>query len=82
MPYPKNAQTAIEVENIVRENGCVPATIGIINGKIKVGLSNDDIELLAKEGLNVPKVSRRDIGYVLSKKLNWCYYSCSNYDRM
>lgn len=70
MPYPKNAQTAIEVENIVRENGCVPATIGIINGKIKVGLSNDDIELLAKEGLNVPKVSRRDIGYVLSKKLN------------
>lgn len=55
--------------------------LGIINGKIKVGLSNDDIELLAKEGLNVPKVSRRDIGYVLSK-IKWCYYSCSNYDRM
>lgn len=70
MPYPKNAQTALEVEKLVRENGCVPATIGIINGKLKVGLTEDEIELLAKEGLNVPKVSRRDLAYVISHKLN------------
>lgn len=70
MPYPKNAQTALEVEELVREKGCVPATIGIINGKLKVGLTEDEIELLAKEGLNVPKVSRRDLAYVISHKLN------------
>lgn len=70
MPYPKNMETALEVENLVKENGCVPATIGIINGKIKIGLTKEDIELLAKEGLNVPKVSRRDFPYVISKKLN------------
>lgn len=70
MPYPKNKETALNVEKIVLENGCVPATIGIINGKIKVGLTKDDIDQLAKEGLNVPKVSRRDLAYVLANKLN------------
>lgn len=70
MPFPKNMETALEVENLVIENGCIPATIGIINGKIKVGLSREDIETLAKEGLNVPKVSRRDLAYVVSHKLN------------
>ncbi len=70
MPYPKNMETALDVEKLVIENGCVPATIGIINGKIKVGLSHEDIELLAKEGLNVPKVSRRDIPYIVANKLN------------
>lgn len=70
MPYPKNVQTALEVERLVRENGCIPATVGIINGKIKVGLSNEEIELLGKQGLDVPKVSRRDIAYIVSNKLN------------
>lgn len=70
MPFPKNMETALEVENLVIENGCIPATIGIINGKIKVGLSHEDIEALAKEGLNVPKVSRRDLAYVISHSLN------------
>lgn len=70
MPYPKNMETALEVEKLVLENGCIPATIGIINGKIKVGLTKEEIELLAKQGLEVPKVSRRDIPYVVSKKLN------------
>ncbi|WP_068268095.1 pseudouridine-5'-phosphate glycosidase [Caviibacter abscessus] len=70
MPYPKNVETALYVENLVYENGCIPATIGIINGKIKIGLSKDEIELLGKQGLDVPKVSRRDLPYVLSNKLN------------
>lgn len=70
MPYPKNVETALYVEKLVYENGCIPATIGVINGKIKVGLSENEIELLGKQGLDVPKVSRRDLPYILSNKLN------------
>ena len=70
MPYPQNAKTALKVESIVRENGGIPATIGIINGKLKVGLSPDEIELLGKEGEKVAKVSRRDIPYIVANKLN------------
>ncbi len=70
MPYPQNVEVALEVERIARENGVVPATIGIINGKLKVGLTEDEINFLGKEGVNVPKVSRRDLAYVVSKELN------------
>lgn len=70
MPYPKNVVTALNVEKLVYDNGCIPATIGIINGKFKIGLTNEDIELLGKQGLDVPKVSRRDIPYILVNKLN------------
>lgn len=70
MPYPKNVVTALNVEKLVYDNGCIPATIGIINGKFKIGLTNEDIELLGKQGLDVPKVSRRDIPYILANKLN------------
>ncbi len=70
MPYPKNVEVALEVERLARENGVVPATIGIINGKLKVGLTEDEINLLGREGLKVPKVSRRDLAYVVSNKLN------------
>ncbi|RRD39672.1 pseudouridine-5'-phosphate glycosidase [Leptotrichia sp. OH3620_COT-345] len=70
MPYPQNAETALKVENIVRENGGIPATIAIINGKLKVGLSAEEIELLGKEGEKVIKVSRRDIPYIVANKLN------------
>ena len=70
MPYPQNAETALKVERIVRENGGIPATIGIINGKLKVGLSPNEIELLGKEGEKVAKVSRRDIPYIVANKLN------------
>lgn len=70
MPYPKNVATALNVEKLVYDNGCIPATIGIINGKFKIGLTNEDIELLGKQGLDVPKVSRRDIPYILANKLN------------
>jgi pseudouridine-5'-phosphate glycosidase len=69
MPYPQNVETALKVEEIIRENGGVPATIGIIDGKIKVGLSREEIEHMAKSK-NVAKVSRRDIPFVISKKLD------------
>lgn len=61
MPYPQNVQTALEVEQIVRDCGAVPATIAIIGGKIKVGLSKDEIDYIGKKGKEVKKVSRRDI---------------------
>lgn len=70
MPYPQNVETALKVESIVRENGCIPATTAIINGKLKAGLTKDEIELLGKEGLKVSKVSRRDIPYIVANKLN------------
>ena len=60
MPYPKNYRTALEVEQAVRKNGAIPATIGIIKGEIIVGLSNDQIKYLAK-AKDVKKVSRRDL---------------------
>ena len=68
MPYPKNVATALAVEATVRENGAIPATIAIMDGKCHVGLSAEQIEYFGKEK-NVWKVSLRDIPYVLSKKL-------------
>jgi pseudouridine-5'-phosphate glycosidase len=68
MPYPKNVETALAVEAVVRENGAIPATIAIMNGKCHVGLSAAEIELFGKEK-NVWKVSLRDIPYVLTKNL-------------
>ena len=70
MPYPKNYETAISCENIIREQGCVPATIAIIKGQLCVGLTKEEIEYIAKEGKNVVKTSRRDIPIIVSKKLN------------
>ena len=70
MPYPRNLDVARACENEVRNNGCVPATIAIIKGKIKIGLNDEDLEYLAKTGKNVIKVSRRDIPYVVSMGLN------------
>lgn len=70
MPYPKNVETALEVEKIVRDNGAVPATIAIINGKLTVGISRDKIEYLGKKGLDVPKASRRDLPVLLSKGMD------------
>ncbi|CAM3445177.1 pseudouridine-5'-phosphate glycosidase [Nosocomiicoccus ampullae] len=68
MPYPQNVEMAKKTEEIIRENGAVPATIAIMNGRIKVGLTEDDLELLAKEGRNVTKVSRRDLAEVVAMK--------------
>lgn len=68
MPYPDNVKTALNVEKIIRENGAIPATIGIINGVPVVGMSNDEIEEFGKRQ-GVRKVSRRDLPFVISKKL-------------
>lgn len=68
MPYPKNVETALAVENMVRENGAIPATIAIFNGKCYVGLSKEQIEYFGKEK-NVWKVSLRDMPYVISQNL-------------
>lgn len=69
MPYPHNLETALQVENTVRENGAVPATIAIINGIIKVGLNKIDIVYLSKEK-NILKASRADIPVIVSQKLS------------
>jgi pseudouridine-5'-phosphate glycosidase len=68
MPYPQNVQTAREVEAIIREHGAVPATIAIMHGKIHIGLSDAELELLGQSA-DALKVSRRDLPYVISKKL-------------
>lgn len=66
MPYPQNVQTALRVEAEVRAHGAVPATIAILNGRLKVGLVAADIEMLAKLGLNATKVSRRDVPFMVA----------------
>ncbi len=68
MPWPKNAVTAKEVENVVRQNGAVPATIAIRNGKCLVGLTEADIDFFAQNS-DVWKVSLRDMPYVIAKQL-------------
>lgn len=67
MPYPQNVEMAKRCEEIIRENGAIPATIAIINGRIKVGLTDEDLNLLATSK-NVAKVSRRDLAKVISTK--------------
>ena len=66
MPYPQNVAMAAEVEGIIREHGAVPATIAILDGRPKVGLSPDDLELLASHG-DVTKVSVRDLPFVVAR---------------
>jgi len=67
MPYPQNVETALAVEQIIRDNGAVPATIAIIGGRLKAGLSKDEIEYLGKQGLAVTKASRRDLPVLVAK---------------
>ena len=67
MPYPQNVETALNVERIIRENGAVPATIAIIGGKLKAGLSRDEIEYLGKKGYDVTKASRRDLPVLIAR---------------
>ena len=69
MPYPRNVETAIAVEDIIRAEGVMPATIAIIGGKIKIGLTKEEIEYLGT-ATDVLKVSRRDFPLVISKKMN------------
>lgn len=67
MPYPQNVEMAKKVENIIRSEGTIPATIAIMHGKIKIGLTDNDLEILAKAP-HVEKVSRRDIAKVIANK--------------
>ncbi|MBZ5202777.1 pseudouridine-5'-phosphate glycosidase [Planomicrobium chinense] len=67
MPYPQNVETARIVEQIIRDNGAVPATIAIMDGKIKIGLSDEELELLGNSP-DVAKVSRRDLGQLIATK--------------
>lgn len=66
MPYPRNVETALNVEQIVRDNGAVPATIAILKGKLKVGLTKEEIDYLGKTK-GVIKTSRRDIPFICAK---------------
>ena len=69
MPYPKNVETAVKVEETVRANNAIPATIAIIKGRLKVGLTNKEIEFLATNN-KVRKISRRDLAIAVSQKLS------------
>jgi pseudouridylate synthase len=69
MPYPQNRETALAVEGVVRENGALPATIAIMGGKLRIGVSGHDLETLAKTWLAAAKASRRDIAAILARKL-------------
>ena len=68
MPYPQNVETALKVEQVVRDNGAIPATIAIINGRLKVGISKEEIDYLGKKGHDVIKTSRRDVPVLIAKK--------------
>ncbi|PID63910.1 MAG: pseudouridine-5-phosphate glycosidase [Gammaproteobacteria bacterium] len=70
MPYPQNVEMATRVEDIVRENGATPATIAIIGGRLKVGLTAEELTYLAKTGLAVTKVSRRDLPFVVAQGMD------------
>ena len=67
MPYPQNVETALNVERIIRENGAVPATIAIIGGRLKAGLSAEEIEYFGKKGLGITKASRRDLAVLCAR---------------
>ncbi len=67
MPYPQNVQTALRVEQTIRDNGAVPATIAVIGGKLKAGCTNDEIEYLGKKGQAVTKASRRDLPVLVAR---------------
>ena len=70
MPFPQNFEMAQKVEGIIRDGGAVPATIAIIKGELRAGLSETELELFAKEGPSIIKVSTRDMPFVVAQKLN------------
>ena len=68
MPYPKNVETANHVEQIIRDHGAIPATVGLIDGVGVVGLTPEEIEEMGKRGMSIPKVSRRDLPVIMAEK--------------
>lgn len=67
MPYPQNVETALNVEKIIREEGAIPATIAIIGGRLKAGLTPEEIEYFGKKGTAIAKASRRDLAALCAK---------------
>ena len=67
MPYPQNVETALKVEQIIRDNGAVPATIAILGGRLKAGCTKEEIEYLGKQGQAVTKASRRDLPVLVAE---------------
>ena len=67
MPYPQNVETALNVERIIRENGAVPATIAIIGGRLKAGLTPEEIEYFGRKGTQIHKASRRDLAVLCAR---------------
>ena len=67
MPYPQNVETALKVEQIIRDNGAVPATIAILGGRLKAGCTKEEIEYLGKKGQDVTKASRRDLAVLCAR---------------
>ena len=70
MPYPQNVETALKVEEVIRANGAVPATIAIIGGRLKAGLSKEEIDHLGKAGHGVTKASRRDMPSIVARGID------------
>jgi pseudouridine-5'-phosphate glycosidase len=68
MPYPQNVETAKKVEDVVRSTGAIPATIAVVNGRLKAGMDVDEIEFIGKQGGAIQKCSRRDLPVLVSKK--------------
>ena len=67
MPYPQNVETALNVEKIIRDGGAVPATIAIIGGRLKAGLTPEEIDYLGKTGAGITKASRRDLPILVAE---------------
>ncbi|RKE95384.1 pseudouridine-5'-phosphate glycosidase [Ichthyenterobacterium magnum] len=70
MPYPQNLETALQVEQIIIDNGAIPASIAILDGKIKIGLTHKEIDYLAKSSKTIVKASRRDLPYLITNKID------------
>ena len=70
MPYPQNVETALQVEKIIRDSGAIPATIAILKGKLKVGLTKEEIDYLGSKGQDCVKASRRDLPFIIAKGLD------------
>ena len=70
MPYPQNVETALRVEETIRQNGAVPATIAIIGGRLKAGCTREEIEHLGRSGTAVTKASRRDLAVLTARGMD------------
>ena len=69
MPFPQNLEMAQEVEQIIRDNGAIPATVAVIDGELRAGLSTKELEHFAKTGPTIIKVSTRDLPFVVARKI-------------